>query len=111
MNRADCVARHHHQRSGCEAARNLWRLQMAQLAFIYKLNVADAKERTSGFVLETFNVPAVGQDNLLNYSQAKAGALFVSGEIRFKNFHPVFRRNTRAIVRNLKKDVGMIATA
>src|SRR2546430_10970671 len=66
--------------------------------------VGDAENRAPRLVRSAFNLPTVRQDDLLNHRQPQPGAFLVRGEIRFKDFGPMLRRNTRAVVTNLQED-------
>src|ERR1051325_5358278 len=63
-----------------------------------ELQMGEAEDRAPGLVGEAFDLPAVGQDDLLNHGQAEAGAFVVCGEIRLEDVRAMMRRNAGAVV-------------
>src|ERR1051326_67545 len=71
-----------------------------------KLEVADAEDGALGLVAETLDIPAVGENDLLDHREAQAGAGFLSGEIGFEYFGAALGRHSRAIVSNFQGCLG-----
>src|SRR5687768_17283893 len=95
--RAGCAARNRHPRSEF-AARRRW------LPLLLRTNMRDAKDRAFrliGFVRQTFDLPAVREDDLADDGEAEAAAMFSGGEIGFENFDATFGRDAGASVGNV----------
>ena len=58
---------------------------------VLKLDVGNAEKSAGGIVGHALDFPAVGQDDLLDDGQAKAGAFRMGGEVGFENLGAVFR--------------------
>src|SRR4051812_13386444 len=70
------------------------------------LNMIDAEKRAFWLVGRTRNLPAVGEDDLLDDGKAKASPLFICREIGFENFCAMLGRHTRTIVANFDIGIG-----
>jgi len=60
--------------------------------------VGDAEDGPARLIAETYNFPAVREDNLLHYGQAETGAFLVRGEIWLENFPAVFGRHAGTVI-------------
>ena len=50
-------------------------------------------------------------DDLFHHCQAQSRSLLVSGKIWFENFFEILRRDARAVVANLNRDLGIVFLA
>ena len=63
----------------------------------------DAENGAARLVAETFDFPAVRENNLLHHGQAEAGAFLMRREIRLENFPLVFGRDAGAVVADFQR--------
>ena len=74
-----------------------------------EFQMGDSEDRAFRFVGQALDFPAVGEDDLLDDGQPQAGALFLSGKIRFEDFRAVFGRNTWAVIADFEHCLRSIA--
>src|SRR5258708_141364 len=72
--------------------------------------VGEAEEGAGGLVGKIFNSPAVGQHDLLNDGESKAGAFLVRGEIGLEDFSAVFGGDAGTVVGNFNDRPGAVGT-
>src|SRR5262245_41172947 len=66
------------------------------------LQVTEAEDGPAWLVRNVFDLPAVGEHDLLDDGEAEPGAFLVSREIRLKNLQALLRGHARAVVANLQ---------
>ena len=71
--------------------------------------MGDPKDSAFRRIGQAFNFPAVGQHDLLDDSQSKAGACLLSGEVGFEDLGAAFRRDPGAVVADLQRRFGSAA--
>src|ERR1035438_4220549 len=74
-----------------------------------QLKVSDAEDGALGFVGEAFDLPAVGENNLLNNCQPQTGALFLSRKIRLEDLAAAVWGDAWAVVADLEHSFRGIA--
>ncbi len=73
--------------------------------------MAESEEGTFGRVGEAFDLPAVGEDDLLHDGEAKAGPVRLGGEVGFEDLGALFRGDTGAVVAHFQERLGGAGTA
>src|SRR5208282_2376133 len=68
--------------------------------------VSNAENGAFGFIGQTFDLPTVGKDDLLDDGQTQAGAFFIGGEIRLENFLAALGWHARTVVADFERRLG-----
>ena len=68
--------------------------------------MGDAEDGAPRLVGQAFDLPAVGENNLLDHGQPQASARLLSRKIRFEDFAAAVRGNAGAIVTDFEDGFG-----
>src|ERR1039458_8624226 len=74
-----------------------------------EFQVGNAKHGALRVIAEAFDLPAVGEDNLLDHRQSQTGALLLRSEVGLEDLGPAVGGNARAIVPHFERGFGGIA--
>src|ERR1019366_981244 len=99
----------HTQASNCEAFRGGHPEGPMPKRLHGELQVGDAENSALRLVGETFDLPALCEDDLLDDGQAQTRALLLGGEVRLEYFSAAIGGNARAVVTDFEHGFGGIA--